>query len=423
MLFTLLMLLPTIALALPTAEHVQRLGNALPSSLQRPNVTLNKTYRLNYRNPTISATLINVIFPSGSAVPPLVNVTNPQPSTNTSAEALFAPFTPAGGNNVTDPQYVPLSNFDEQSLQLALQNEWLELDLFRRILTLFGPEDFARAGLSRDDRYLLEFMSDQKIGHAIAVSNIINPDRAAKACTFQYPNFTSLQDALMFSQFVTRWGESGVLGFLPHMDSRPNAQILLQAITTESRQEMVIRQLLGLFPMPVWFESGVPQAFAWTLQQRYVKDCPENNPRIQFQIFPDLIIENQVNALGGRAAISTNRTLTRAGREIQVSWESPGRSTGPNNSYTTNTTAGEARFAAFVQQLNVTYVGLDSVNLSSRTATVRQSGTQLYGLSSPPIVNETVFLVLTDANPSLTPYNISLINQHVVAGPAMYIAG
>ncbi|KAM0790551.1 hypothetical protein ACM66B_004420 [Microbotryomycetes sp. NB124-2] len=409
-----LFLLPSIAFALPALVPRQQSGN----STTQQNSSNSTEAPFTYRDVSVTGELGNITFPGGPFVPP-VRGNNPRPSTNTSENALSEPFTPSGGNVIKNPEYVALSNFDEQSLQVGLQQEFLELDLFNRILTLFNEADFEAAGLTAEDRSLIQFMADQEIGHAVAVTNMLNPDKAAKVCTFSYPNFTSVQDALMFAQFVTRWGESGVLGFLPHMDSRPNAQILLQSITTESRQEMAMRQLLGLHPMPVWFESGVPQAFAWTLQQRYLKDCPENNPRIQFQIFPDLIIENQVNALGGKAALSTNRTLTSYGREIQVSWESPGRSTGPNNSYTTNSTAEKPRFAAFVQQLNVTYVGLDNVNLTSRTASIRQPGSQVYGPYSPSIVNETSFLVLTDSNPFLTPYNLTLINKHVVAGPAL----
>jgi hypothetical protein len=39
------------------------------------------------------------------------------------------------------------------------------------------------------------------------------------------------------------------------------------------------------------------------------------------------------------------------------------------------------------------------------------------------LVNGTMFVMLTDANPFLTPANISLINQHIRAGPALYQSG
>ena len=40
-----------------------------------------------------------------------------------------------------------------------------------------------------------------------------------------------------------------------------------------------------------------------------------------------------------------------------------------------------------------------------------------------PAVNGTVFIAVTDSNPYLTPFNVYLINPHVVAGPAVYQAG
>lgn len=54
----------------------------------------------------------------------------------------------------------------------------------------------------------------------------------------------------LFAQ-LTRWGESGVYGFLEHLNSRAAATLLLDSITTEARQQMIFRQFEGLFPMPV----------------------------------------------------------------------------------------------------------------------------------------------------------------------------
>ena len=50
---------------------------------------------------------------------------------------------------------------------------------------------------------------------------------------------------------MTRFGEAGAYGFLEHLNSRDAAQILLQGITVEARQEMILRQFEGIFPMPV----------------------------------------------------------------------------------------------------------------------------------------------------------------------------
>lgn len=47
-------------------------------------------------------------------------------------------------------------------------------------------------------------------------------------------------------QRVTRFGESGVWGFINHLDSREVGQLLAQSIATEARQQMIFRQMSGL---------------------------------------------------------------------------------------------------------------------------------------------------------------------------------
>ena len=86
----------------------------------------------------------------------------------------------------------------------------------------------------------------------------------AKQCTYSY-NFETVQEFIQFCAILTRFGESGVYGFLPKLDSRPAAQLLLQSISTEARQQQVFRQFAGAFPMPVSFEAGISQSMAWTL--------------------------------------------------------------------------------------------------------------------------------------------------------------
>ena len=62
----------------------------------------------------------------------------------------------------------------------------------------------------------------------------------------------------------------------------------------------------------------------------------------------------------------------------------------------------------------------------------QQPGTQIYtadliaagvASSSVPIVNGTMFVMLVDTDLFVTPYNMSLLNDHVVAGPAVYQSG
>jgi len=89
--------------------------------------------------------------------------------------ALSLPFTPSGGldTNSTPPVYQPLSDFDYQSLNLALNQELIELDLFHNGLAKFSVQDFQNAGLSEADMYLIEFMADQESGHATMISNML----------------------------------------------------------------------------------------------------------------------------------------------------------------------------------------------------------------------------------------------------------
>lgn len=343
------------------------------------------------------------------------------------------------------------------------------MDLFRAGLEDFSIEDFEEAGLSKEDRALIEFMAWQEIGHATTVSNMLGPS-APQPCFYQY-NYKTVREFVDFCQKLTRWGEAGVYGFLGHLDSGESASILLQSITTEARQQMVFRQFDGLFPMPEWFQVGIPQSWAWTLLAPFISYCPANQTRLVWQNFPALRILNQPNPArkNGSAgfnetleagastlnetaipdddkcfddhddsndcppAITQNRTipLSWPGRVVNLTWESPGRPVGPNNSYITSSAAGEPAFVAWVTQLNVTYSRLTVLNSSHDSedegdrftwsgSTVQPNVETFMG---DPAVNGTIFIAITDTNLSVTPYNISLINPHVVAGPALYQAG
>merc|ERR1712080_428003 len=151
------------------------------------------------------------------------------------------------------------------------------------------------------------------------------------------------------------------------MDSRPSSQIILQAITTEARQQMVFRQFQGLPAMPEWFETGISQAYQWTLLSQYIRSCPTNNPRIEFTRFPLLDVTNQPYALDGTPGLNSNYTLTEgAGRRVDLYWEPLNKTVGPDGLYVTESVAGEPKFLAFIDQLNVTYAPLEGVNLTSR---------------------------------------------------------
>lgn len=328
--------------------------------------------------------------------------------------------------------------------------------MFQDGLKRFSESDFKAAGLTSQDRELIAFMAQQEVGHATMLSNILGA-KAPQQCTYVYP-YTNVKEFLDFSQKVTRFGESGVYGFLPHLDSREAAALLTQSITTEARQQMIFRQFQGLQPMPVWFEAAIPQSWAWTLLAPYISSCPSGQTRLVWQNFPGLKILNQPslstagsggngtafnNTLGAGtnvvktpknsgssdssskdcgATVTPNKytQLSFPGRRVSLQWDTPGKPVGPNNSYITSTQAGKAKYVAWVSQLNVTYSPLRHNGNSSRGYT---SQPDLETYQGDPAINGTVFIAITDSNPVLSPFNISLINPHVVAGPALYQAG
>lgn len=340
-----------------------------------------------------------------------------------------------------------------------MYQEYIELDLFHDGLAKFSVEEFEAAGLTAEDRFLIEFMADQEVGHATLITNILGA-QAPRQCTYNYP-YTTVRQFIDFCQKLTRFGESGVYGFLNHLDSREAGQLLLQSISTEARQQMIFRQFDGLFPMPVWFEVGIPQSWAWTLLAPYISECPENQTRLAWQNFPALTVLNQPNAarinanntkfgetVGQTAsaplnetgipkhdvcfnstivgeycapAITRNRSipLSFPGREVFFTWELPGKSVGPNNSYVTSTAAGKPKFVAWVTQLNLTYSELKLT--SETTGSTYQPDLSTY--AGDPAINGTMFVAITDKEEYLTPFNLSQINPHVVAGPALYQAG
>lgn len=92
-------------------------------------------------------------------------------------ETIPANYSPPGGVGVlpTDPppKYQTISDFDFQSINLALNQEWIELDLFHRGLAMFSADDFAAAGLSPSEQYLIEYMADQEVSHAELLTNML----------------------------------------------------------------------------------------------------------------------------------------------------------------------------------------------------------------------------------------------------------
>lgn len=443
-----LLSLGALAAAAPAPQVTESPQSAPDSPLRSSQVTGATSHgAYNGPAPTVTGALsapAAALSAAPGSLPPVTYVNN-----NGELQAGYepVPYQPAGGagTNGTIPYYHPLSDFDYESLTLALYQEWIELDLFHNGLARFSVAEFEAAGLTAEYRFLIEFMADQETGHATLLSNILGP-AAPPQCTYNYP-YTNVREFIDFNQKLTRFGESGVYGFLGHLDSRESATLLLQSITTEARQQMAFRQMNGQFPMPVWFETGVPQSWAWTLLAPYISSCPANTTRLAWQNFPALTVVNQPNpakvnpnigpvdnttggdplstsgiqnsnlcASGKNAAndcgpaISQNKSipLSYPGRPIQLSWGNVNETVGPNNSYLTSRSslADAPRYALFVSQLNATYVPL--VNISGNTGAVIQPNGSVF--THDPAINGTMFITITSQNPYVTPFNLSLVN-------------
>lgn len=99
---------------------------------------------------------------------------------------------------------------------LALNQEYIELDLFHYGLARFSPEEFQEAGLGPEYQFLIEYMADQEVGHAEMITNILFRTsfpytkpfllilftaNGAKQCTYQYP-FQTVREFFDFCQKV-----------------------------------------------------------------------------------------------------------------------------------------------------------------------------------------------------------------------------
>lgn len=84
----------------------------------------------------------------------------------------------------------------------------------------FSVDEFEAAGLDAEDRYLIEFMADQEVGHATLISNMLGrellpssrsdrclnnfvAETAPKQCNYTYP-FETVRDFVDFCQKVMK---------------------------------------------------------------------------------------------------------------------------------------------------------------------------------------------------------------------------
>ncbi|KAI0027346.1 hypothetical protein K488DRAFT_61869 [Vararia minispora EC-137] len=335
---------------------------------------------------------------------------------------------PSGGIGFdSPPAYRAQTDFDYQSLYLGLHQELLELDAFLNGPELFSESDFEAAGLDAENQFLLRFMGQQEIGHATLIASMIGWDQSLPQCQYRYPNYTSVRDYVDDMRRVTRYGESGTIGFLGHLNAQDTAAMVNDAIQTEGRQQLIFRQWEGLFPMPFWqvtFTTSITQSMQWTLMAPYIANCPADLPRVNWTAFPALDVTNNpsLENKSGPGITSNLTQFTAPGRQVQLSWDASGKTTGWNNSYTTQSYAsGNATWAAWISQLNTTYTPLH--NVSGNTGFTIQPGGGVYGDGTASVLNGSVYLLVTDADPYVTPYNLSEIESHIIAGPALYNVG
>lgn len=335
---------------------------------------------------------------------------------------------PSGGVQVTGvADYHFDSAFDYESFNLVLAVELIEYDLFGYGLNRWNVSDWEAAGLTADDRALIAFFQQQEIGHAKLAARLMGrPDLSNVTCTYQYPNFTGILDWLDFNQKATRFGESGVYGFLGHLNDRSTSAALLSAISTEARQQFAFRQLEGLFPVAHWFTPGITQSMTWTLLSRHISSCEARRPPIKWNIFPALNIANNPQPTAASNAVAhVTGNLTYPGRTLNLTWETPGKLVGPDLQYVTRSNASEPKYVAWISQLGLNYTRLENINGTSGT-TVQPGGNLWFNgteYTGDPAVNGTMFILVTDANPPLSPFNLSAIETHIVAGPAEYQSG
>ncbi|KAJ7819804.1 Rds1 protein [Mycena olivaceomarginata] len=325
-----------------------------------------------------------------------------------------APFTPAGGlgTNGTPPVYSPMSDFDFQSMNLALNQEWIELDLFHHGVAQFAVEEFEAAGIDAEDRFLIEFMADQEVGHATMLTNIWAVTTAAKSCNYTYP-FTTVREFVDFCQKLTRFGESG------HLDSRPSAELLLQSITTEARQQMIFRQFEGLFPI-----ARITQSMAWTLLSPYIVSCPAENPHIVFQNFPALNIvlgrHSTLPAITHNRSIPLSTPRPPSRPDMGTAWEDY-RATmiRTDNHFLPRDPRRRVIFtsSAWISQLNTTYTPLFNINGTSGF----DAPAEWDDLRAREQCVGQRHCVCLLYSPALLPTRIAL--TVTCAGPAMYMAG
>ncbi|TPX61283.1 hypothetical protein PhCBS80983_g01201 [Powellomyces hirtus] len=225
---------------------------------------------------------------------------------------------------------VPIKQEDFDRLNLGLNFELLELDLFNLGLDRFSKEDWESAGYPASFVDLVRFMRDQEVAHASAIQQILQ-GKGAKPCEYQFPDFAGPKEYIEFSSIVTSVGEAGYLGFTNQLYNRSSILTSTQIFTTEARQNAVFRQARGLNPLNANFDTPLTESQSYTLNAPYIKSCPPENPPIPFKVLPTL-----------KAKIVDEDT-------VQLEWKE-------DKEKRTDESDGNKLYAAWINQLDLQFV-------------------------------------------------------------------
>ena len=109
--------------------------------------------------------------------------------------------------------------------------------------------------------------------------------------------------------------------------------------------------------------------------------------------------------------------------ELNLEFDAPGKNVSYNNSYSTvvgaNVTSEVPTHCVFISQLNATSVPFTSTGNNTGSCIV--PGGFVFG--DDPVVNGTNFVLAAQNPPFVTPYNLSKLNDFIVAGPAVFVSG
>ncbi|KAI8817901.1 Rds1 protein [Fimicolochytrium jonesii] len=180
-----------------------------------------------------------------------------------------------------------INKADFDRLNLGLNFELLELELFNLGIDIFVPKEWEDAGYGASFVDDLKFMRDQEVQHAAVLQQILK-GKGAKPCEYQFPKFETVDEFLNFSSIVTSVGEAGYLGFTFQLNNRSSILTSNQIFTTEARQNARFRSARKLNSLNANFDTPLTESQSYTLNAPYIKKCPDTNPPIPYTVFPQL---------------------------------------------------------------------------------------------------------------------------------------